>query len=529
VFANIPIKGFDSSRSFSEPGFSYAAAPPFASQPPAASSNSSQYQNATQLTHMTYSGVGRTQYDDQAGPYLNVGSTPIPQITSYQPSRGTTSTPIYVLISSLYELLSANVPTFYLMFGSRKCPASISRLDQPGGVCQYQVSASVPEFSLTGWSASEVPIFMLMEGGDGEVMCKVDVGPFNYVDEGSQGSSAGSARERKISADAAETKSPIKRSASGGQLRTKEEFAAYAYSSAETPQYTPYLQPTSSYGMIPQYNRPAQYQPQVPARNMYPYANSSTSSPPLHKAQSPQVTSWTPYGSQSSRSPGLPISSHSARPALSALPSPLAANPPLVRTSILQTPSPATTPSGAQSFNPYPPYSAKAQLKIMGDLDLLIDSWTLEEWESKRRIVMFKRSQSGSTITTTFKPVAVDARPPNSTCISCIWWEERKECFVTSVDTIYLLEQLVAAKFTVEEKNRIRRNLEGFRPLTVSKAKAESEEFFKLIMGFPNPKPRNIEKDVKVFPWKILQQALRKIISKYVGSSPPPYILTSCR
>jgi hypothetical protein len=30
---------------------------------------------------------------------------------------------------------------------------------------------------------------------------------------------------------------------------------------------------------------------------------------------------------------------------------------------------------------------------------------------------------------------------------------------VTSVDTIYLLESLVAVRFTVEEKNRIRRNL----------------------------------------------------------------------
>jgi hypothetical protein len=87
------------------------------------------------------------------------------------------------------------------------------------------------------------------------------------------------------------------------------------------------------------------------------------------------------------------------------------------------------------------------------------------------------------------------------------------------VDTIYLLESLVGVRFTVEEKNRIRRNLEGFRPLTVSKAKADSEDFFKVIMGFPAPKPRNIEKDVKVFPWKILSHALKKIIGKYVSTS----------
>ncbi|KAG0045027.1 hypothetical protein BGZ83_009730, partial [Gryganskiella cystojenkinii] len=58
----------------------------------------------------------------------------------------------------------------------------------------------------------------------------------------------------------------------------------------------------------------------------------------------------------------------------------------------------------------------------------------------------------------------------------------------------------------------------GFRPLTVSKGKAECAEFFKLIMSFPNPKPRNIEKDVKVFPWKVLPYALKKIISKYTAS-----------
>lgn len=74
-------------------------------------------------------------------------------------------------------------------------------------------------------------------------------------------------------------------------------------------------------------------------------------------------------------------------------------------------------------------------------------------------------------------------------------------------------------RFSVEEKNRVRRNLEGFRPLTVSKCKAESADFFKLIMGFPNPKPRNIEKDVKVFPWKTLPYALKKIVTKYTASS----------
>ncbi|CAO3627608.1 unnamed protein product [Cunninghamella blakesleeana] len=103
----------------------------------------------------------------------------------------------------------------------------------------------------------------------------------------------------------------------------------------------------------------------------------------------------------------------------------------------------------------------------------------------------------------------------SSLIVSCIYWRERNDYFITSVDCIYLLEGLIGVQFTVEEKNRIRRNLEGFRPLTVSKCKIDCADFFKLIMGFPHPKPRNIEKDVKVFSWKTLPHALRKIIRKY--------------
>ncbi|KAI8367788.1 hypothetical protein BD560DRAFT_295367, partial [Blakeslea trispora] len=102
--------------------------------------------------------------------------------------------------------------------------------------------------------------------------------------------------------------------------------------------------------------------------------------------------------------------------------------------------------------------------------------------------------------------------------ISCIYWRERNDYYITSVDCIYLLESIIGIHFTVEEKNRIRRNLEGFRPLTVSKCKTDCADFFKLIMSFPHPKPRNIEKDVKVFSWRTLPHALKKIIRKYTPS-----------
>lgn len=469
---------------------------------------------------MSYATNQPRAYDDQSAPYLNIGSTPIPHVTSYTPSRAGKGSKLSIYISSLYELMTASLPTFFVMFGSGKCTAALTKLGQQGGVCQYVVETEVPPFSATGWSSSQMPVFMLMESSDGELLGRVDVGGFGFVDASLQAGSAASQelhRKRKISMESAELmKSPVKRS-SGQQLRPKDEFNPYGYAQADPALYSPYLQ--SSHALMPYGRSPGCHQQPSPRPMSYQYSNSTTGSPPTIRAQSPQA-GWSPYSSHIGQSPGL--ASVTSRPRLGALPSPAAANPPLIRTSTLQqTPSPATTPAGAhhagQPFNPYALYPHKAVLKIQGDLQAVTEQWSQDEWDSRRRIVLFKRTQAGSTITTTFRPVSPDERPPNSVCISCIWWAEKKECYVTSVDTIYLLEQLVAARFTVEEKNRIRRNLEGFRPLTVSKAKPDSEEFFKVIMAFPTPKPRNIEKDVKVFPWKILAHALKKIISKYVS------------
>ncbi|TDL26055.1 hypothetical protein BD410DRAFT_716587 [Rickenella mellea] len=135
-----------------------------------------------------------------------------------------------------------------------------------------------------------------------------------------------------------------------------------------------------------------------------------------------------------------------------------------------------------------------------------------------RRLVRFFRSQEGSKLQVSCHPIPQDSFKEADIVISCIYRPETNNCWFTSVDVIYLLERLVVTPFTVEEKNRIRRNLEGFRPTTVSKKSRGSEHFFQQIMDFPVPKPRNIEKDVKVFPWSVLTQALEKIISKYVSA-----------
>ncbi|KAI5449670.1 hypothetical protein NCC49_004131 [Naganishia albida] len=170
------------------------------------------------------------------------------------------------------------------------------------------------------------------------------------------------------------------------------------------------------------------------------------------------------------------------------------------------------------NYNPYSAGNSKAKLELQSDLNLMAVGWDQEEWHAKRRLVQFWRRQDGAIIHAAFRPIKQTEYIPNSIVVSCIYRADKNECFVTSVDAIYLLEALVGLRFSVEEKNRIRRNLEGFRPITVSKNKSGAEDFFKLVMSFPNPKPRNIEKDVKVFPWSIFGTALKKIIGKYSAS-----------
>jgi hypothetical protein len=142
-----------------------------------------------------------------------------------------------------------------------------------------------------------------------------------------------------------------------------------------------------------------------------------------------------------------------------------------------------------------------------------------EEYAERRRLIQFWRRQKGQDIQLCYKPIAPSQFVEGTNVVSCIFREETDECYITSVDLIGLLESLIGNRFSTEEKNRVRRNLEGFKPETMSKTKADedSQAFFSLIMGFGEPRPRNIEKDVKVFKWKIVHQAMLKILSKYVS------------
>lgn len=445
------------------------------------------------------------------------------EITEYvTPTQGTAGSTVSLQLRANYDL-ATDQHIFVLMFGSKKCVAALQKVDYDDEWYNYLLNVEVPPFPLTNSWNPTMMLKLQIEDKNGNLRSQSDAGKFTFTDMSpnlAYQSTPEFPRKRKYSNEYGDSQdysdSAAAKRANTLRFQAKPRSVSGQYSGSLSP-----LPPQSSlsntysgYDMSKQTN----YASQLSQKGLYAVPSGLSLSQSDYKL--PQMSPGLhPYGQynpmthtgRATSSMAANSSGSSVLPSPSVLPAPV-----LVRATTL--PQPGST-SASQPFNPYTMYQTKAVLKIDGDLDKMSDDWTQDELDAKRRLVEFKRSQHGSTITTSFAAITPEARPARSICVSCIWWEEKDECFITSVDTIYLLEQLVNVRFTVEEKNRIRRNLEGFRPLTVSKAKPDSEEFFKVIMGFPNPKPRNIEKDVKVFPWKILAHALKKIISKYVCST----------
>ncbi|TRX93572.1 hypothetical protein FHL15_005544 [Xylaria flabelliformis] len=519
-------------RGDSPPGLLGIEACPKQEPPPMHSFESPQYSYAGQsFTSQQSDNAAAAQLNQLAFAANNSAASQymspvVPTLTSYQPTSGGFGTKIVIKISAPYDLISV-ASHFFLAFGSHKSPAHATRDTSDASGLGYVVSGDAPQLEDTRIPSGNVPISLLIESEDGQALGNIDVGTFTYHDgpavgsEGSHGditrrSSVKSAEEGQQHQHQQHTTSSLKHEHSGQQSQQQEAdqlAEAAAANATNTYPYAPTTHPavasnydaagypsTSSNNMLSTYHRPSYGADYPRPPSLLKHSWSSHYGHSLASPRSSPTSIHHHHSTAVSRSGAAPLS-------VSASSEPI-----LVRTSTIQPPG--TSVSG---LNPYALYSAKAALKINGDLESMANNWTPEECENGRRIVQFTKKQQGSTLSTTFKAISVNERPPNTICISCIYWAEKRECYVTSVDTISLLEQLVIApgRFTVEEKNRIRRNLEGFRPLTVSKAKPDSEEFFKVIMSFPNPKPRNIEKDVKVFPWKILGPALKKIIGKY--------------
>ncbi|RVD89687.1 uncharacterized protein DFL_000684 [Arthrobotrys flagrans] len=384
-----------------------------------------------------------------------------PRVTGCSPAQGPSGTDFTIVVSSTTDLTMDKNRTYRVMFGSKRCPVTVQKAAAVDGFMSFNLLTKVPPSSTTGWYGEKVPVYFNVEDEHGMELNTEEITEFIYTDVSppqsyeSSPTPDGSGRKRRLSSGAKDIASDIYK-------MTVKRPALQPRIPGKEEDYAIYSYPSVSGSSFPSYTQTAIY------------------------GDAGRPASWN-VGSTSDH----------------------VGNPTLVRTSTLQ--------QSHGSFNPYQ-LPQKANLALQGDLNSMAENWTAEEWQNKRRLVQFRRTQRGNTVEASFAPVSPSERQANSICISCIWWAERQETFVTSVDCIYLLEALVGVRFTVEEKNRIRRNLEGFHPLTVSKAKADSEPFFKLIMSFPNPKPRNIEKDVKVFPWKILTLALKKIIGKYSAS-----------
>ncbi|TYJ52151.1 hypothetical protein B9479_007248 [Cryptococcus floricola] len=362
--------------------------------------------------------------------------------------------------------------TLRLLFGNHPVQTSAQVMQPEGYRASCMLEATVPSLAAMGRSpegtgAQAVPVTIQVLSDDAQVLETVSLGQFTYAPD--------SNLARKRSGEPLEstrrspTESPFQRRPSG------------YISSPEIKQYDPL---TSWSGASKSHNRLSD----APSRPSF---------------QSPYSSTSTMGSSSQSNRPSSSSSSMS--------------QPSFMR---------ATQVIGGAPLNaantPYVSTGQKAILNVTGDLTGVAKGWNSEEWSARRRLVQFWRRQEGTTIHAQFQVVAQAewASIQSSIVVSCMFWEEKNACFISSVDIIYLLEALVGTHFTVEEKNRIRRNLEGFKPITVDKSKPDTAKFFKQIMNLPNPRPRNIEKNVKVYAWDCLEVALQKIISKYSASFP---------
>ena len=457
-------------------------------------------------------------------------------VTSYSPKSGTKGSFVSICLESSSELRSSTSIIATLTFARRSVLAALTfdrlKPQEQGVGYKYMVYAHAPAFSETGSSSLNVPLCLQLQGQsrlDGDL---IHIGEWLYEDGGSffQGVS----RKRKDIDDSLESPRSVKR-VTGLEQETapSHEHESYAYSLASSAY--PKTQQTMDFSNMQR--RPAPYggsqlqqSLQNKSRTMQSQgmigddsiSQSLTRSP---MCQTPSCTSTYEAGYQSGRtslpslSPPLPVSS---------VASPNSRKPSLIRTILIpRLKKQGTTSAGsskARKLSQYTLYSQPAVLKIHGDLDAMQLYWSSEEFAMKRRIVRFWREQNGTTVHTYFKSIRPGEHhlpfDANERRISCIYWDERNEYYVTSVDIIALLELLVGIPLDVDEKNRIRRNLENLGPYTISKTKPISQDFHKITMSFINPKPRNIDKDVKVFRWAMLGDGLRKVVSRYVCCVP---------
>jgi len=168
------------------------------------------------------------------------------------------------------------------------------------------------------------------------------------------------------------------------------------------------------------------------------------------------------------------------------------------------------------------PEGSPLNLEFTSALQTLCENWTEEELEIGRRLAKFTTVREGNNFVLSCAAIRQEAYDPEDVVISCIRHKGTNEYYVTSVDILYLFENVADEALGTSEKTRLRRNIQSFLPTRVEKADREYGELYTQIMKFPPPKPRTIEKKIKVFKWVLLEDILSKIASKYV--SPDAFI-----
>lgn len=146
------------------------------------------------------------------------------------------------------------------------------------------------------------------------------------------------------------------------------------------------------------------------------------------------------------------------------------------------------------------------------------------EVDQGRSLVRFSCEQRGHKLHLSCSTVSrrESEEKPGSMVISCLFPPNKDECYLTSADFIRLISLLVdprAAKLSIEAKNRFRRCLEVFHPITVRKKDKGDSGLFNYLMCMPAPRPIAIMKDIKLFSWDVLEVGLLKILNKYVSTT----------
>lgn len=167
----------------------------------------------------------------------------------------------------------------------------------------------------------------------------------------------------------------------------------------------------------------------------------------------------------------------------------------------------------------------RMELVILSDFGSTLESWSKKEKAIGRRLVRFERRQAGPVVRLTF-----ETQPPQESyedterIISCISWPQgRVGYFLTSFDVLKLAEYILGTSMNTEVKNRARRNMAAVASKTLAKGDyeldtsldADNEAFLK-VMSFDDPKPRSIEKSIKIYDWFDLKHCLEKILSRFV-------------